>query len=680
MTEHARNDDASAADLESGSPPYSRSDSPSPEQPLIEHRQSPSTDGGYDDDNHVFLHGRRARNSRSDDDIERLDGTSYRSRYYRSSRRSKKYTNAVTTWVKGPTPPERQRIKPLFPNIQAIPIRILDSLCPTERAKGIAWLLACGLWLLSFILVVHYSTFQGQEKILGCVDTLWSKNNGCGLDGINCRSFANESFVFRCPTDCGSVRLLEPYTVGTEQFNYQALVVGGGLPSGSIDANTRHYRADSFICIAAAHAGVLETEKGGCARLRKTGMRESFPSSTSFGLTSVGFDAPFDYSFTIEALGDGADSCADLRWTAFGLTLAFNILISLFTTNPTVFFWTLFCSIFWEVGLASDPPDHSTPYSLVSIAATRFLPTAFAAYVIERFVVRRTLTGLTAQIEKTILWVGACWFGALNNYTFDVWIPISRLTPHDLGQQPGAKAALAIIVIVLVLIAVFQALAIRKEGDLVKYLRFYLIVVVCIALLIAIPNLNLRIHHYILALLLLPGTRLQTRPSLIYQGLLLGLFINGLAKWGWDGILQTSEDLRGDALLGSVLPELKDVVVAAANVTVSWDAIPLGWDAVSVLVNDVERYRGTGTSVTLERRTMSEVLQQVWYDSGLGNGTKDPWEERGDESLSSLFEDQEREKMYIRLGLVSGSFTGDYTKAGTVFPNGTWVKMEEGSS
>ncbi|EPS36074.1 hypothetical protein H072_10428 [Dactylellina haptotyla CBS 200.50] len=678
MTGYARDENASAADLESGSQPYSRSDSPSPERPLLD--SGDRTRSGHRNARRGSRNGRRRNSDRYSDDIERLDGDGQRSRYHYSStslRIPKKYTNAVAKWVKGPSPPEKLRIRPILPDLQAIPLRILDNLFPTKKSKIFAWAIAAGLWIASFIIVVHFSYFRREEIILGCNDTLWMKNAGCGLDGINCRSFANESFTFRCPQDCNSARLLEPYTVGDRQFNYQSLLIGGGLPSQGIEPDTRHYRADSFICLAAVHSGVLEPNAGGCARLRKTGMQASFPASSSSGIQSVEFDAPFVSSFTIEPL-DGSKPCTDLRWTVFGITLAFNIVVSLFTANPTVFFWSLFCSIFWEVGMVGDPPDHSFPYDLVAITATRFLPTAFAAYVLERMIVRRTLQDLNAQLEKTVLWVGACWFGALNNYTFDKWIPISRLTPHDLEQQPGAKAALAIIVIVLVGIAVFQAWSIRKEGNMGKYLAFYGFVAVCIGLMLAIPKLNLRIHHYVLALLLLPGTRIQTRPSLVYQGLLMGLFINGLARWGWDGVLQTSTELRGDALLGSILPKVEDVVVLGTNVTISWAALEAPWDSVSVLVNDVERYRGNGNGVTLQRVTVGEVMQQSWWDSGAAGNTTDLQDEN--KISGDLFKDPEREKMYIRLGYVSGRSVGDYTKAGTVFSNGTWAAMDSGSS
>ena len=58
-------------------------------------------------------------------------------------------------------------------------------------------------------------------------------------------------------------------------------------------------------------------------------------------------------------------------------------------------------------------------------------------------------------------------------------------------------------------------------------------------ILISLPKLRLRIHHYILGVIFMPGTRFRVRPSLAYQGLLLGFFINGIARWGFDSIIQT---------------------------------------------------------------------------------------------------------------------------------------------
>ena len=55
-----------------------------------------------------------------------------------------------------------------------------------------------------------------------------------------------------------------------------------------------------------------------------------------------------------------------------------------------------------------------------------------------------------------------------------------------------------------------------------------------------LPGLTLRLHHYIIALILLPATAFLTRLPATYQAFLLGLFINGGAAFQWDSILQTA--------------------------------------------------------------------------------------------------------------------------------------------
>jgi len=112
--------------------------------------------------------------------------------------------------------------------------------------------------------------------------------------------------------------------------------------------------------------------------------------------------------------------------------------------------------------------------------------------------------------------------------------------------------------------------------------------------LLVVPNMNLRIHHYILSLLFLPGTTLQTRPSLLYQGLLVGLFINGIARWGFDSILQTPGALLDGAQLGSPLPEIAaPLVMSSQNILFNFpDLLAADADGISVLVNDVERFLG----------------------------------------------------------------------------------------
>jgi hypothetical protein len=280
----------------------------------------------------------------------------------------------------------------------------------------------------------------------------------------------------------------------------------------------------------------------------------------------------------------------------------------------------------------------------------------FVAWVMyDKMGIRRTLRGLTAQFEKTILWLGGCWVGALTNYTFD-FIPIQRLTPHDLAQQPGARAALAIIIIALVTIAVTQVFFFRQEGRLIRNLKLYALLAFGLIICLLLPGLSLRIHHYILALLLLPGTALQTRPSLLYQGILIGLFINGIARWDYDSLLQTSDALQGDAQLGSALPSILTPIITLtsniSSISFRWAPPPAPrYEGISVLVNDVERFR-------------------TYFADDLDKKEEFTWNRNASLDI----------KEYFRFAYMEGSQSDDYTKAGVWNEKGGWEVMEPGPS
>lgn len=440
--------------------------------------------------------------------------------------------------------------------------------------------------------------------------------------------------------------VLNPHAVGQKEINYRSLVIGG--PAEDADNNMLSepiYRGDSFVCAAAIHAGVISNARGGCGVVALKGEQDHFPSSKRHGINSIEFDSSFPKSYGFVS-GLLADCVKDLRWPLLAVTVGFTTILSICTASPVVFFCSVFTMLFFHVGLVSDPPTNSDYPSLSSLIIGRFLPAAFVAYVIYRYSVRPQLTGLTAQLEKTVLWLGGAWVGSLNNYTFDK-IPIERLTPHDLQVEPGAKLALIIIVLVLFAIALGQVWYLRLEGLFPKYLAIYAIFVAFLLICVIIPWLNLRIHHYFLAILLLPGTRIQTRPSLLYQGILVGLFISGAARWGFDSILQTTAELRGDGPLLSLLPNITAPVLGTSNITFNWSKPPPPYDGVSVLVNDVERHR--------------------WY--------------YGEGSPSHTFSrHREGENEYFRFGYMRGSQSGDFTKAGIWDPAGNWTIMEPGPS
>jgi hypothetical protein len=424
------------------------------------------------------------------------------------------------------------------------------------------------------------------------------RNNAtnCGLNGDLCRPFEDQSFAFRCPSGCAAAILLEPYVVGDQEYNYRPLVIGGR--PFKLDGRTSGiYRGDSSICTSAMHAGLIDDATGGCGILHRTGEQKAFLDSNQHGIESINFPSSFPMSFKVtkeapSASGDGKPiKCSDSRWSLFAFTLVWTTILSLVVTSAPAFYSVIYFIVWFQVAMASDPPSMGSIYDLVSIALGRFLPGAFVGFVLYYFCVRHTLKDLDAHWDKTVLWLGGCWVGALNTDTFDR-IPISRLTPHDIQQQPGALMALIIVVGTLITIAFGQAHCYRREGRFFPTISIYGVLVVGILLLVAVPNMNLRIHHYILSLLFLPGTTLQTRPSLLYSGILVGLFINGIARWGFDSILQTPGALLDGAKLGTVPPKIyPPSLTDKNNLVFSFPDIEPRADGLSVLVNDVERFQ-----------------------------------------------------------------------------------------
>jgi hypothetical protein len=615
----------------------------------------------YRDDENASIHSNDsavliATSEASDEEHYSSRGI-YDASQYIPPRIQKAWTHVVT-WVKGPQPPRPWKIHPFFPKIQTAPVQFVDKYFPKRKHKIMLLVAFYFCWLLSFGLVLHRSAFAadvpgyGPPVRIGCTDRFWNDGNGCGINGDLCRPFANVSMPFRCPATCRRVISQNPHTVGDKSVVYKQVVVGGPTDADESLSSTI-YRADSSICQAAIHAGFISNTNGGCGVVAEIGEKSVYPSVNKNHIKSTGFDSYFPKSFTF--VPGSQAQCRDLRWPLLGVSLTFTILLSLFTTSPSVFFVSEFLGIFFHVALVSDPPNLTDYYAMVSIALGRLLPAGFCMYAVYFFAVKRSLQGLDAQVEKTILWLGGCWIGALNNYTFD-HIPIERLTPHDIQNQPGAIPALITVVLVLFSIALGQVWAFRVEGRLPKYLAIYGVLVGGVLALVAIPKMNVRIHHYILGLLLVTGTAIQNRPSLLWQGILIGLFINGTARWGFASILETPDALRGDAPSGSLLPLITAPIIhnnfnlhsLKPNITFDFHLpFPESYDGLSILVNDVERYH-----------EFEERMHSSW----------------------TWVKHMEGVPEYFRFGYLRGGGRGDYTRAGIWGADGSWKDMKPGPS
>ncbi|TFK36851.1 LCCL domain-containing protein [Crucibulum laeve] len=522
-------------------------------------------------------------------------------------------------------------------------IPIESNLIRLVRPFTNPWLLALlGVaYIISFAFFTRAQSFiTAADSFIGCTATYWLANDGCGLNGQLCAPFDNSTFEFRCPAQCNNVILQNPRTVGNEEIAFKPLVVGGGDPNGT-------YRGDSFICAAAIQAGVITHSKGGCGALQLDGNFTNFVPFTNNGITSLGFPTVFPLSFSF-LQGTTLDHCEDMRDGA----LAFNALICclafiLLQSRPLALFWSLVCIGFWHVALFSQPQG---PPPKLDVAFGTFLPVLFIAYGFWRLAVRFTFPAFScAPLEASIWFLGPFWVSLLNNLTFDK-LPLSRLTASDLGKRAGAITSLVVILCVVVVLVINQVRVIRKTGWLPHYLGWYILGGLVILVLALLPGLNLRLHHYILGMVIIPGTAFPTRLSLAYQGLCLGLFLNGAAAFGLDPILQTAADLRQDAALGSLLPSFLtnstnyNNSIPFVDQTITWDMIPNSdWDGFALLVDDVQRYAGTALNFSLAA-----------FDSNVPH--------------------------FFRLAFTSGAQAGDFTKPATLWPNGTWINPLPGPS
>ncbi|KAI7974711.1 hypothetical protein EIK77_003859 [Talaromyces pinophilus] len=226
-------------------------------------------------------------------------------------------------------------------------------------------------------------------------------------------------------------------------------------------------------------------------------------------------------------------------------------------------------------------------------------------------------------------------------------------------------------------------------------------------------------------MLLMPGTVIPTRMSFIYQGLLLGLFVNGVARWGFASIVETPAALGEDPTgpggwWGASYPNITNASVSihldnAAPMHPLYNAVSdsdhayrgngnitfqlwerermerLGVDGVSVLLNDVERWRGyldeDRKGKFTWRRQGHRGLELVNYSSDDldlqdvdgGVVSDDILVLNDDLHPRSMIEqgrdedEDEPQDLFFRFAFLRGSEAGHYGGAGVWLRDGRWI-------
>ncbi|CAI4907896.1 AVN_HP_G0118460.mRNA.1.CDS.1 [Saccharomyces cerevisiae] len=600
----------------------------------------------------------------------------------------------------GPVEPSDE--PPSFPKrwgwlkkIDDFPQTTFKTKIPSKLIRLLLLIVYCCFWMRIFYSLIYpylikppyFHPNDGSEKIpilsLSCNSYLnWEgTNNECGLNAKNCGPLDNKEYMIRCPALCDRGGwTYSAIAVGNRRVKYTGYEIGGGALFSEEDPMvvSYPYRSDSFPCASAVHAGVISPFYGGCTKVSMQGAQNSFPSKKGMYNTgfSVAFNSFFPGSYSFRDIQGGILSgCYDPRAAVVALNMLFGLPIFYlydsiygYWINTIVGYWTLVLSL--DPPLLTDAHDPASVYELFSVGFQRLLPLCFVLYVVWKSAVKRTLEN-GSPIAKVILWYPTFWLGISNNVTFDR-LPVDRLTTTDLKEQAGALTAVGSIAATILTCAVIQAYSLWKSGRFKKYFKIYICFIGGLIALGSLPGLNLRIHHYILGSILVPGCATRGSSAYLFQGILVGLILSGVARWDFASIVETDTALlRGEAG-ASLKPPILDFN-DDQNHSLSWhlnatdpviDQIG-NIDGFSLLLNDVEVYVGKNETVSIDVLRMENPALAQMMDDALdaSNGTID---------------------LYLRVARASvrsPTNRGDYTNAGVLqWPNGMWQKPEPGVS
>ncbi|TYJ57254.1 hypothetical protein B9479_001987 [Cryptococcus floricola] len=494
------------------------------------------------------------------------------------------------------------------------------------------------LWITAWILLIRQQYYTpSSPTIIGCTSAPWDDwpPDTCGINGTSCQDdligLAGETF--RCMGGCQHTTLGNERWVGGERVDGEPLIIGGGDVDGT-------YRADSWVCASAIHAKLISPLMGGCVSINPLPYpagSSNFVSSSSNGLTSTGFNPSFPGAFTLSRVSPFG--CLDLHFIMTGFNAACLLIFTLFLRPPpSLLFCVLLVMGYFHILLFSDPS--STPPSWEDVFAG-LIPVLLVGYWIWNQAFKFTLRGFTKLPFDLAFWQGAGYWIGIESSTVLARLPISRLGYDSL--DPAGIIALTCIIVIAVIVVAIQAWSFRRAGLVRYYLIRYLPLIPILIILANIPNYTLRLHHYLLALAAIPVLSLPNRVSLFWGAFMLGLWLDGVGRWGWDGILQETTSLLGDANSGSYTPVFWDNVTTST--ALGWSPITeeleaLNVTAYSLLVNDMQIYDN-------------------WTDSSI--------------SLNGLID--EGVDNYFRLAYIESGSSMDYTDPVMRWANGSWSGM-----
>ena len=85
----------------------------------------------------------------------------------------RKAARAVARWSRGPDPPQVQRIRPVFPAVQAAPGKFVQRFLPTRVHKALGLAVLYVAWLVPFVVLIRKGAAEGNVEGWGVPTPIW---------------------------------------------------------------------------------------------------------------------------------------------------------------------------------------------------------------------------------------------------------------------------------------------------------------------------------------------------------------------------------------------------------------------------------------------------------------------------------------------------------------------------
>jgi hypothetical protein len=282
--------------------------------------------------------------------------------------------------------------------------------------------------------------------------------------------------------------------------------------------------ADSHVCTAAAHAGVLAD--GYCFEYRVLGEQPYFNGSYQNGILSRDFGW-FPQSMEFRP-ATGAVRCTDTKWVIdFVVWLGLTILV---WRIPTL--WVLHLTVQWGfyyAALAWTPSSGQFWPRVNDLAKKEFVLVPTSIVLFHFFFIRSMAPLELLMIHSTVYWA----FIHLRDYEYGWGINLS-FTPSGLAQLNSLTiGVLVVICLVAVPLTVLQV----RTLFIARQLHVYLLGILGCVLYVVLYQLvepgvfAPHVHHFMIGLFLCAAGKGRRWYHICIQAIGLGLFVEGLAVY-----------------------------------------------------------------------------------------------------------------------------------------------------